>query len=278
MRQTPALLLLLTALALGLSACGDDDDDGGSDQPPAFEVEVTEEGGETRVSAPESADPGAVEIRFTNSGERDHSLQIIRIGEGHTAAEAQEAGEAWGESGGELPDWVTLVGGIGSTRGGGSGTAVVDLTPGEYAALDIEGRGAEPFSEFTVEGDEGEALPDVSASVKAVDYDFETEELQAGSQPVLFENTGEEPHHIAAAPIKPGKTIDDVKAYIESEEGPAPIVESESFNTAIVSGGESMVVDLTLENGDYALLCFVPDRAGGPPHVVKGMAASATVE
>ena len=29
--------------------------------------------------------------------------------------------------------------------------------------------------------------------------------------------------------------------------------------------------------GKYALICFVPDRKGGPPHSKKGMVSEATV-
>ena len=53
-----------------------------------------------------------------------------------------------------------------------------------------------------------------------------------------------------------------------------PIDESKAFNTAIISGGESEVVDLRFESGDWGLACFIPDRAGGPPHALKGMAQS----
>ena len=279
MRLTPALPLLLALFSLGFIACGDDDDDGRrSDQPQAFEVEVKEDLGQSRVTAPDTAEPGAVEIRFTNSGQQSHSLEIVQVGEGHTAAEIKAAGEAWGEKGKPLPDWITFKGGIGSTKPGGSGVAVVDLPAGEYVAFDIEGKGKTPYAEFTVEGDEGEGLPEVPAVIEASEYDFTTSDLEAGSQQVRLQNNGQEPHHVVAAPLKPGKTIDDVKQFIKTEKGEPPIQEQESFNTAIVSGGESQVVDLRLESGEYALLCFVPDRAGGPPHAVKGMAAVATVK
>lgn len=274
MRLTP--LAFLVALALGFTACGDDDDDAA--QPQVFEVQAAEEGDETRITAPPSVSPGAIEIRFSNEGEDDHALQVVRIGEGHAADEIMEAGEAWGQGEGELPDWITFEGGIGSTKPGGSGIAVVDLEPGEYAAFDIEGDGPEPYAEFTVEGDEGESLPEVPAVIEAVDYDFNARELQAGSQRVLFENTGEEPHHLVAAPLKPGVTEADLKKFAESEKGPPPIVESKAFDVAIISGGESAVVDLRLESGEYGLLCFIPDRAGGPPHVAKGMIATTSVE
>jgi hypothetical protein len=273
----PALALFFAALSLGFTACGDDDDDGGGSQPQAFQVQVAEEGGETRVTAPESVQPGAVEIRFTNDGERDHTVQIIRVGDGHTAAEVKKAGDAWAEGQGELPDWIVFVGGVGSTKPGGTGTATVELPAGEYLAYDVEGAGETPYAEFTVEGDDGEALPEVPAEVEAVDYDFNVTALEAGSKPVLFTNTGEEPHHLAAAPLKQGKTEADVEEYINTEEGPSPIVESEAFDTAIVSGGESAIVDVRFESGEYALLCFIPDRKGGPPHAVKGMIAVAPV-
>jgi hypothetical protein len=271
-------LTLLSACALGFGACGDDEDDGGGAEAQVFEVQATEDGEQSKVTAPESADPGAVEIRFRNTGERPHSLQVVQIGDGHTAKEALEAGEAWGEQGEALPEWVTLVGGIGVTEGGGSGIAVVDLDAGEYAAFDIEGTGPDSSAEFTVEGDEGPALPEVQATVEAKDYSFRATALEAGSHRVLLENNGEEPHHLAAAPLKPGKTVDDVANFVKTEKGQSPIVESKAFNTAILSGGEKEVVDLRFESGDYALLCFVPDRAGGPPHALKGMVAASSVE
>jgi hypothetical protein len=273
MRLTPFLALLLAALAFGLTACGDDDDDGGGGQPQVFEIEANEEG----VTAPETAEPGAVEIRFSNTGKRDHSAQIIAL-DGHTPEETIKAGEAWGEGGGELPEWIRFAGGVGTTKGGGAGTAVVDLEPGDYAVFDIDSDADDAFAAFTVEGDEGGELPDTDEQVEAVEYTFSAEGLTAGSQSIAFENAGEEPHHLVGAPLLPGKTEADVKAFVETEKGAPPIDESKAFNTAIVSGGESSVVDLRLESGDYAFLCFIPDRAGGPPHAAKGMATVVTVE
>ena len=273
MRLTPFLALMLAALAFGLTACGDDDDDGGGDQPRVFEVEANEDG----VTAPETVAPGAVEIRFSNTGKRDHSAQIIAL-DGHTPEETIKAGEAWGEGGGELPEWIRFAGGVGTTKGGGAGTAVVDLDAGEYAIFDIDSDADDAFAAFTVEGDEGDDLPETDEQVEAAEYSFTAEGLTAGSQSVGFENEGEEPHHLIGAPLLPGKTEADVKKFIETEKGAPPIDEDKAFSTAIISGGESSVVDLRLESGDYAFLCFIPDRAGGPPHVAKGMAAVVTVE
>ena len=273
MRSRLALLLLLACLPVLLAACGDDDD-GGSDAPQAFAVEANDEG----VTAPESVGPGAIEIRFSNTGKKDHGAQVIKVGEGHTAAEVLEAGEAWGEKGKALPEWITFHGGVNTMEAGDSGTAVVDLDAGDYAVFDIESDADDAYAEFTVEGDEGEDLPDTDGAIEAREYSFTANELTAGRGQVKFENVGDEPHHLVAAPIKPGKTIGDVRNFIKTEKGAPPFSEEETFDTAILSGGTNAVIDVDLQSGDYALLCFIPDRAGGPPHAVKGMISAASVE
>lgn len=274
MRSRLAFLLLTACLPLSLAACGDDDDEG-SDAPQAFEVEANDGG----VTAPESADAGALEIRFSNTGKKDHGAQVIKIGDGHTAAEVLEAGEAWGEAGKKpLPEWVTFHGGVASMKPGESGTAVVDLDPGEYAVFDIESDADDAYAEFTVEGDGGEELAETDGTVEAREYSFTGAGLTAGRGQVTFDNAGEEPHHLVAAPIKPGKTIGDVRTFIKTEKGAPPFDEEKTFDTAILSGGTSAVIDVDLQSGDYALLCFIPDRAGGPPHAVKGMISAASVE
>jgi len=275
MRVTPALALLLLCVALGFTACGDDDgdDDDGSARPQAFAVTATDEG----VTAPENVQAGAVEIRFSNEGDQDHDAQVVQLTGGRTPAQVLKAGEAWGEGGGELPEWVKFLGGVGSTPPDGASTAVVELPPGDYAVFDIQGEADEPWAEFTVEDAEGEGLPETDGRVEAIEYAFDSEELEAGSQSLLFENTGEEPHHLVGMPLKPGRTIEDAKAFFETEKGEIPVEESKAFDTAILSGGTSAIVDVRLEPGDYAFLCFIPDRAGGPPHAAKGMISAATV-
>jgi hypothetical protein len=48
--------------------------------------------------------------------------------------------------------------------------------------------------------------------------------------------------------------------------------------TARIEGGTKQITELDLDKpGKYALLCFVSDRKGGPPHVAQGMVAEITV-
>jgi hypothetical protein len=46
----------------------------------------------------------------------------------------------------------------------------------------------------------------------------------------------------------------------------------------VIDGGGSQTIDLELEPGRYAVLCFVPDREGGPPHAFKGMISEVEVK
>jgi hypothetical protein len=269
MRRILAVLVVLV-LSLFVVACGDDDD---SDESEAVAAAFEFSGKE--MTGPSSVEAGAVEVTFTNSADDDAGVTIIRVEGDHTAEEAVEAGQAWGDGGKPLPEWLTFEGGSSSVSPGKSFTAVQELTEGNYLGLDIN---SNEYVEFEATGDGDGELPSTSATIDAVDYSFEASGLTAGTQPVLFSNKGEEPHFALAAPIKPGKTIEDVEKSLKSESGPSPIIESETVSTGILDGGREQVVDLELRKGAYALVCFVPDRAGGPPHAFKGMISEAVVE
>ena len=81
-----------------------------------------------------------------------------------------------------------------------------------------------------------------------------------------------------AAPMAPGATIADVKKFFRTEKGRPPLNFEEVVGTSVIDGGTAENVELELKSGKYALLCFISDRAGGPPHVAKGMISEATVE
>jgi hypothetical protein len=69
-----------------------------------------------------------------------------------------------------------------------------------------------------------------------------------------------------------------VTTFLETEEGEPPFDEAGNAGTAVIDGGRSQVVDLDLDSGSYALVCFVTDREGGEPHVAQGMITEAEVE
>jgi hypothetical protein len=279
MPRSPVRLISAVALPLvvALSACGS------SSKPaePAEKLDIrAEEFGEnTQITVPKQIEAGVTELQFTNNGKKRHSAQILRYDHPHTPQEALRAGAAWGERGKPLPKWVHLLGGFGAARPAEVRTGIVKLEAGSYVVLDIEAPGGKPvFGTFGVTGESGDApLPQTTASIKAAEYSFTASELKPGPNKVLFDNTGKQPHHLVAAPLKKGATVADVRRAVKSDKGPPPIDEKSISEAAIVDGGERQIVELDLKSGKYALICFVPDRGGGPPHALKGMISEAVV-
>jgi hypothetical protein len=263
------------ALAVSLSACGDEE----SAQTLTFEL--AGKGQAAKFTGPESADPGEVELTFTNSTGEEAELQLIRVEDNRSAEDVIEGLEK-ATKGQAFPDWFFASGGVGSTPPGDSKTVTQVLEPGTYYTANVEAGAPDAESMVAIEvgGDESDEELEADATVTASEYTFDTEGLEAGENEVLFENVGAQPHHLIAAPITRGGTIAEVKKAIMGKGGGEPPLDEKApqVTTAVIEGGESQVLDLDLEPGSYALLCFITDRQGGPPHAVKGMIEELTIE
>lgn len=279
----PALALLLAA-SVGLAACGDDD---GAKQaapiPVKLAVTATEAGKQSRLSVPKSVPAGLVTVEVTNTGKAFHEAQLVRLDPGHTPEEALKVIRA---EGAPSPGWIHPAGGTGPAPPGGSISATQRLGPGNYIVYDApfenEGQGLKfGVAAFKVEGEPGGgALPEATATIEAYEYGFRVSGLTAGKNTIEFSNTGREPHHVVAAPYRSGATLADVrKAFSREPGGAEPPLDFENIvNTARIDGGATQITELNLDKpGTYALLCFVSDRKGGPPHVAQGMIAETTV-
>ena len=277
MKLTTPLAAAMLALVFALSACGDDDDDGGTeDQSSATALSIIT--GDKGIQAPASVEAGLVEITLENDGKDNHEAQLIRLEGGHTAEEALSV--LTGQSS-KIPDWFVGGGGVGTARPGESRTATQVLEPGSWAIVDL---GAEKPQSTALEvtGEPGDAeLPEAEATITASEYTFEASGLQPGANTILFENAGQELHHVIANPVKPDATVAQITRFFETEEKSAdPFTKGEAgdIETAVLDDGGSQLVDLDLESGKYALMCFIPDRDGGPPHAAKGMITIEEIE
>jgi hypothetical protein len=273
-RRMPALALTLTALVVPMG-CGDDDEGGEAAQPRTVAIELSGSDKKLRFTVPDSVPAGLTRVQFRNSAKGDHGAQLIYVDEGRTVEAGLRAAQVWGERGRPLPSWVHLAGGVGNVKSGETGTATQRLPAGEYVVVDIDSNTNARFR-VTSDGGGGEP-PSTSARIEATEYQFDSQGLTAGRNAVLYDNAGREPHFVEGLPIKPGKTIADVRQYIRNDKGEPPFTESGLFVSAVTDGGVAQTLELDLRPGKYALLCFVPDRKGGPPHAVKGMVSEATV-
>jgi hypothetical protein len=268
-----AAALAALVLSLTVAACGEDEEKQASRAVLAT-FELTGSGKDLKLSGPDTVEAGLVEIQFRNSAKGDHGLQLVRVDGDHTAAEVSKVGDAWGDKGKPLPDWINIEGGVFIGRSG-TQTAVQRLEPGNYIAFDID---SDTSKEFEVTGEADGELPSTDGRIEAVEYRFNTSGLKTGKTQVTFANTGRQPHFALIARIKAGKAIADVREFVKTGKGEDPLIEKGSASTGLLDGGRSQVIDLDLPKGNVALLCFVSDREGGPPHVAKGMVSGATVE
>ena len=244
-----ALFAMVAALAL--AACGDS---GGDAQSLSFSF--AGEGKAAKFSGPESAESGEAEITFANETKDEAELQLIRVEGDHSAEEVVE-GLTDASSGKPFPDWFFAGGGVSSTKAGESKTVTQVLEPGTYYTTNVEAGppSADALVAIEVTGDESDEQLEADATVKAVEYTFEDEGLEAGENEIAFQNDGAQPHHLFIAPIKGDATIEEVKAAIKEEKGPPPIEEKGSQTaTAVVEGGESQLVDVDLKPGRYAFI------------------------
>jgi hypothetical protein len=91
-------------------------------------------------------------------------------------------------------------------------------------------------------------------------------------------NNGEQWHEVAFVQLAEGMGIDDIMAYLESEEaeGPPPFVDFKFL--APFSQGNRQWVDMDFAPGNWVVICFLPDIASDfSPHFVHGMVRNLTV-
>ncbi|HEY5977134.1 MAG TPA: plastocyanin/azurin family copper-binding protein [Solirubrobacterales bacterium] len=258
--------------ALALAACGDSEDD-------AQELNVELKGGQSaKFSAPATAEPGEAQITFKNATGDEAELQLIRVEGNHDAEEVVKAlGGA--SSGKPFPDWFFAGGGVSGIEGGKSRTVTQILEPGTYYTTNLEGKpDPSSFAAIKVSGEADDAELESDKTVTAAEYKFEADGLEAGENEVAFENVGAQPHHLIVAKLKDGATFKEVQDAIKTNKGEPPLEEEGGDHTAVIEGGETQLVELNLEPGTYAMMCFISDRQGGPPHAVKGMVNELEIE
>jgi hypothetical protein len=293
-------LSLLAAFALCLvpAACGDDDSSdsdsasSGSSEAATLQFTTTEQGkNKVTIEAPKTIEAGAVEVTLRNDGKGPHDAQLIRV-DGNRSADDVIGATVDTEDGAPIPAWVHGGGGLGTVKPGQIATVTEVLEPGTYYVVDSETSGGEGegkpnarkggVAKLTVTGEASGELPATDATISAKEYGFEvTGDFKAGKNTFTFENTGEELHHVLAFPIVKGKTIADAKKLFASQsepKGPPPVDFEGGVSTSVLDGGEEQIADFDLKKGKYALICFINNRKGGPPHVAMGMIAELDVK
>ena len=289
-------LRAFAGMMLLLAGCGGDDDSAETprstvttaapDPTTQFEVLAKEVAPKLYAfEAAEEAPGGVVTLKLGNGGALRHEAALARVGPTPLEQVRRDlAGVLSGQ--GPIPDYLELYGGVPEILGGTGQSTTLTLPEGDYVlycSLRDTGQGgsladAEPhfelgmIQELRVRGDNGLQLPSTIPTVTAGEYGFEFEPLPAGANRVLFKNVGPDQMHLAAFLEFP-EGVDEEAALPallgQGDPASAP-VQRVVAGPFVPGGGGTFVLSLKPDR-IYGLVCSLRDRAGGPPHLTKGM-------
>ena len=233
---------------------------------------------------------GPVLLTVENAGkEPGDSVTLVRLPEGLTIDEAMA--QAATPTPSLFPDWVwdaTWSGGP-LVDPGQTESAVVDLSPGDWYAVSA-GFAQRPVP-ITVTGAANatpSALAEPEAAVDVTMQDFAfvmPEEIASGPQVWRVDNAGPQPHLMIVDRVPDGTTFDQVISSLQSlMTGGTPAaggLAEQDFQGAggleASSVGQTAWIELDLEPGTYAAICFMPDHDTAQPHALLGMVTVFTV-
>ncbi len=237
---------------------------------------VTITGREYAFDAPRQLPAGLTTFQFMTPGKEPHHGIMIRLEEGKTFEDLAEAIKKPGPP----PSWAHLDGGmmIGDPEKGSNVT--MNLTPGKYVLICFvpSTDGVPHFAKgmllpIEVTGPVVEAAePQADIVLRLKDYDFElSKPLTPGEHVIRVETAPGQPHELVVVRLGEGVSAEQVVAWeMAGRKGELP---SFTFvgGVAPMEGGRHAYIRATLEPGNYALICFLPDAKDGKPHIAHGM-------
>jgi hypothetical protein len=270
----------MTVAVLLAAGCGSSSKKGSSNSTDATSAaipEVTFTATDYKFTVPPSIPSGLVKVTLKNDGTapEGHQLNLIKLGS--TTLNELKARVAKVDVKG-LPESTVFVGGPNGVDAGKSGSAIVDLEPGDYAAVcfipDAKGRSHASLGMFEKVTVTASADPvtkiDTAGSITLSDFTFVFPKPFSGSGTFEVKNVGVQLHELGIVQILPGKTFDDVKKMLFSTSPPAgpPPFQSVIGLTGL-SHDAHAYLPMDLAPGNYVAVCFFPDvNKNGLPHAI----------
>lgn len=245
---------------------------------PAYLPEIKVSAADYSYIAPINIRSGWTRVILTNTGTEPHHVQFLRLNDGVTAEQFEEALKQ-GE--GPALAMTKQVGGVGAVHPGGTASAVLNLTAGEYVILcfipspsdGVAHHAKGMIRRMTVADADGHGIePAADLTVNLQDFAFDMpDSLPAGKVTIKVTNDGPEPHEFNILKLEEGKTAADVMAFLSGEAGgPPPFAPVGGANG--IEAGLTEYAELDLPPGNYVAICNIPSpKAEGHPHFTLGM-------
>lgn len=226
--------------------------------------------------APAQIPAGLTTLRLVTKGPEMHHATLIKLENGKTVDDFKQAIQKQGPP----AAWMVMAGGPNPPRPGGTteetqlleagNYVLVCFVPGPDGVPHIAKGMIRPMTVTPATNAQSATMPVPDVTVKLVDYGFEpSKPLTAGKHIIRIENDGSQAHELLLVRLAPGKSVENLAAWVEKMAGPPP-AEPLGGIASIHPGGYGFITaDLT--PGDYGFLCFIPDAKDGKPHVAHGM-------
>jgi len=230
--------------------------------------------------------PDGAAIAFLSPYEMSAEEFFAFLGGGAPPASPMaEASPTSGEGEGPLPTFVyqsKFAGGV-LAAPGKPGTAVIDLTEGEWIAWGDDPEAPQMPVVLTVTGAFPADVAEPEADVMALLVDFAISiegTLTAGEHILRIENQGAQPHFLEVDKVPDGTTNQDVADlltyFMTGTPTPGGLTEADMgenayFFSPTQSIGTTTWTKVNLDAGAYAALCFFPTAGVGDPHAFHGM-------
>jgi plastocyanin len=248
--------------------------------------ELRIEASDFAFAAPAEIPAGITRIVVNNTGQEEHQAQVARINDGSTFEDLTTALQQ--PDPGAALALLTLAGGPTGVVPGASEATTSNLGPGTYAFLCfVESPDGVPhlakgmIGQIAVTGTASDApLPAGDAEVTLQDFAFVgLSTLSAGQHTVTVTNDGPQLHEATLVKLNEGATVEQVVGFFTSTEPPSgPPPWTSAGGIAGLADGSSATMDVEVEAGNYAFICFIPDPASGKPHAALGMVGALAVE
>ena len=236
---------------------------------------------------PDTAPAGPTELTLRNEGNEEHQAQIARLNADATLE--QLTTELQNPDPSAALGLITLVGGPTGVLPGKSGTTGLDLEAGTHVFLCFVGgedgvphiaKGMIASLEVTEPAATGD-LPAGDEQLTLQDFAFVgLDSLASGPHTITVKNDGPQPHEATIVKLADGVTVDALRGMFSSTapppSGPPPFTSAGGI--AGFAPGDTATVEVDLEPGDYAWICFIPDPATGKAHAELGMIGALTVQ
>lgn len=183
--------------------------------------------------------------------------------------------------------WVNDVGGVGTIPPRDTAMTIVDLAPGLYAMVcDMEDAHGTPHmmegmvrALTVIDRRNTAVMPTADVVLELSDYAFTLPvPLSPGAHVIEVHNAGPQTHMALLWRLHQGKSAAEAVHWMNtpSDTGPAPVTLMGGTPDLAVGGKVQLLV--SLEQGQYLLICLVDDTHDHKPHYAHGMVRQITVD